>query len=439
MDTGSEGPGRSSARGAIIATPASGHGKTTLTAALARHHRNAGERVRVFKVGPDFLDPMIQARASGAEVHNLDPWMMGEDYCRALLAEAAAEVDVVLVEGVMGLFDGRSSTADAARRFGLPVLLGVDAGGMAETLAAVVHGLTTYDPELPFAGVVANNVGSPGHAAFLSEAMADLAVPFLGGIPRDERMALPERYLGLVQGAEIADLDARLDAAAEAVAEAGVTPDLPAFEPLPGEFPDVAPRLAGRRIAVARDSAFAFCYPANRRLLSEMGAELVNFSPVAGDGLPAGADAVYLPGGYPELQAPELAANTGLWRELTDFVGGGGPVLAECGGMLPLFESLKDAEGQSHAMAGLLDGRVAMEHRLQGLGMQAVDLGGGELRGHTFHYSRLETVREPDVRAVRQRGSRPGEGVYRRGGLTATYLHLHFASNPDAVAGLFGG
>jgi cobyrinic acid a,c-diamide synthase len=338
----------------------------------------------------------------------------------------------------MGLFDGHSSTADAARRFGLPVLLGVDARGMAETLAAVVHGLTTYDPRLAFAGVIANNVGSPGHTRYLAEAMQGLPVGLAGGIPRDERMALPERHLGLFRAGEVADLDERLDAAAQALAEAGAVPELPELAIPEAPYPTPGPHLAGRRIAVARDAAFAFCYPANRRLLREMGAELVDFSPVAGEGLPA-ADAVYLPGGYPELHAESLAANRTLWRQLAAHVDGGGAVLAECGGMLPLFEVLEDQSGTAHAVAGLLPGRVRLEERLQGLGMQALDLGSGQLRGHTFHYTQVESGPEPWGQAVRQRGERPGEAVYRHGGLTASYLHFHFASHPAAAAALLGG
>ncbi|WP_018936788.1 cobyrinate a,c-diamide synthase [Thioalkalivibrio sp. ALJ24] len=431
---------------AFVAAPASGQGKTTVTAAIARYHRNQGRRVRVFKTGPDFLDPMILEQASGHPVDPLHLWMVGEAACRAKLHAAAQDADLILVEGSMGLFDGDPSGADLAVAFGLPVLALVDAGGMAQTFGAIVHGLATYRPEMPLAGVIANRTGSPGHGRMLRDATPD-GVHFFGAIQRNEALSVPDRHLGLVQAGEVADLDARLEAAAQAIAEAGVT-ELPApvaFAPEAdaGAEPDShsgterAPRLDGLRIGIARDAAFAFTYPGNLEFLRALGARLEFFSPVAGDRLPE-VDAVWLPGGYPELHLGALAANTGLKADLAAHHAAGRPLLAECGGFLYLLEELADRDGHAAPMAGLLPGHARLEDKLQGLGLQAAPLPEGELRGHTFHHTRAEVGLEPVAHCTRARGAgSTGEAVYRDGRLTATYLHAWFPSNPEAAAALF--
>ncbi len=420
----------------LISAPASGQGKTTVTAALARYHRNRGLRVRVFKTGPDFLDPMILGRACGHPVEPLHLWMVGEAACRALLFEAAREADLILVEGSMGLFDGEPSGADLAAAFNLPVLALIDAGGMAQTFGAVVHGLRGYRPGLAFAGVIANRVGGPGHGRML-EAATPAGVRFFGALPRDEAFSLPDRHLGLVQAGEIADLDARLEQAAAAVEAAGLTAVPAPVTFTAARLPAPEPWLRGVRIAVARDAAFAFLYPGNLKLLEAMGAELRFFSPLAGERLP-GADAVWLPGGYPELHLEALAANAALKADLRRHRAAGYPLLAECGGFLYLLEELAGAEGHPAAMAGLLPGRAWLEGRLQGLGLQAAPLPEGELRGHTFHHTRAVVGLDPLTHCQRAReGGSPGEAVYRDGRLTATYLHAWFPSNPEAVARLF--
>lgn len=421
---------------AFIAAPASGQGKTTITAALARYHRNRGRRVRVFKTGPDFLDPMILERASGHPVEPLHLWMVGEEACRARLHAAAREADLVLVEGSMGLFDGDPSGADLAEAFGLPVLALIDAGGMAQTFGAVVHGLTSWRSGLAFAGVIANRVGSAGHGRMLAAATPE-SVPFFGAIPRDDALSVPDRHLGLVQAGEVADLDARLEAAAAALEAAGVTalPEPVAFAPEPWPAPE--PLLRGVRIAIARDAAFAFIYPGNPALLEAMGAELHYFSPLAGERLPE-VDAVWLPGGYPELHLDALAANSGLKADLRDHHAAGRPVLAECGGFLYLLEELADADGRAAPMAGLLPGHAHLEGKLQGLGLQTAPLPEGELRGHTFHHTRSEVGLAPLTHCTRARNTgSSGEAVHRDGRLTATYLHAWFPSNPGATAALF--
>ncbi|MDO8933227.1 MAG: cobyrinate a,c-diamide synthase [Rhodocyclaceae bacterium] len=417
----------------LIAAPASGQGKTAVTAALARLHVRQGRRVRVLKCGPDFLDPMIHATATGAPCYNLDLGMCGAADCARRLADAARDADLVLVEGVMGLFDGAPSAADIAQRFGIPVMAVIDAGAMAQTFGAVAHGLASYRPGLPFSGVLANRVGSAHHAELL-RASLPAGMRWYGALPRDAEAALPERHLGLMQAAEIADLGARLDRLADRLAETGAGELPPPVEIADVVVARVAPLLAGRRIAIARDAAFGFIYPANLDTLRELGAELVFFSPLAGEALPA-CDAVWLPGGYPELHAAALSAHTALWQALAAHVAAGKPLLAECGGMMALFGELVDTAGATHRMGGLLPGRVVMRPRLAALGMQVADLPEGRLQGHTFHYSGAETTLAPLAQAQTPDG-RPGEAIYRQGRLTASYVHFYFPSNPEAVARL---
>ncbi|MDP3538371.1 MAG: cobyrinate a,c-diamide synthase [Azonexus sp.] len=426
----------------LIAAPASGQGKTTVTAALARLHARQGRRVTVFKCGPDFLDPQIHAMASGRPCQNLDLGMCGEADARWRLARAAADSDLILVEGVMGLFDGQPSAADIATRFGIPVMALIDAGAMAQTFGAVAHGLASYRAGLPFAGVLANRVGSERHTEMLRDSLP-AGMDWFGALPKSSD-SLPERHLGLLQATEIEDLEARLDKLADALAASAAPQecflrgavDLPKpvfFEDAPS--PTIKPLLAGRSIAIARDAAYGFIYPANLETLVTLGAELRLFSPVAGDSLPE-CDAVWLPGGYPELHATALAANRTLWAALHTHADAGKPILAECGGMMSLFEQVIDKAGQEHHFAGLLPGRAVMQQRLAALGTQFVELPEGLLAGHTFHYSKSETSLAPLTRAQTAEG-REGEAIYRRQRLTASYVHFYFPSNPVAVAAVF--
>lgn len=416
----------------LVAAPASGQGKTTVTAALARLHVRQGRRVTVFKCGPDFLDPQIHAIASGRPCQNLDLGMCGEADARWRLARAAANSDLILIEGVMGLFDGEPSAADITERFGIPVMAVIDAGAMAQTFGAVAHGLASYRPGLPFAGVLANRVAGPGHAELLRNSLAP-DMGWFGALPKIAD-SLPERHLGLLQAGEIDDLDERLERLADALAATAAV-DLPQaviFADAPAPAP--VPQLAGKVIAIARDAAFAFLYPANLETLCQLGADLRFFSPLAGDPLPA-CDAIWLPGGYPELHAAALAANSSLRGALQAHVASGRPLLAECGGMMSLFEEIVGQDGTCHRFAGLLPGRTVMQSRPAALGTQFAALPEGRVSGHTFHYSRSETPLAPLVRARTPEG-RDGEAIYRRGRLTATYLHFYFPSNPGAIAAL---
>lgn len=418
----------------LIAAPASGQGKTTVTAALARLHTRQGRRVRVFKCGPDFLDPMIHTRASGAPVYQLDLAMVGEAESRRLLWQAAGEADLILIEGVMGLFDGKPSAADLARHFGVPVLGVIDGAAMAQTFGALAHGLATFQPDLPFAGVLGNRVASTRHGEILRDALPP-SIRWFGALPRSAAVELPSRHLGLVQAAELADLDARLDAAADALA-ASADVDLPpavSFAAPPINEP--VPLLKDVRIGVARDAAFAFLYQANLDLLQALGAELRYFSPLADSALPE-VDSLYLPGGYPELYLAELAGNQAMAEAIRAHHQAGKPLLAECGGMLYLLDELRDKQGASGRMLGLLAGSAALQPRLTALALQEVTLPEGELRGHSYHHSHLDSPLEPLVRGRCPNGKPVAEAVYRLGRLTASYIHFYLPSNPEAAAAL---
>ena len=419
----------------LVSAPASGQGKTSVTAALARWYSRQGRRVRVFKTGPDFLDPMVLERASGAPVQQLDLWMCGEADVRARLYAAAGEADLILVEGVMGLFDGDPSSADLAMRLGLPVLAVIDGSAMAQTFGALATGLARYRDGLRVHGVAANRVGSDYHAGLLQRSLP-AELHWLGALPRDAAMTLPERHLGLVAAAELGDLDARLDALADAWARHAATALPPPVEfaaAAPGEVP---PLLAGRRVAIARDAAFCFVYRANVELLRAAGAELAWFSPLAGEPLPA-CDALWLPGGYPELHLDALSRRDDLHAALRVHRDAGKPLLAECGGLLFLLDTLADRDGTARPMAGLLRGHATLQPRLAGLGMQQVELAEGALRGHAFHYARAEIGAKPLALASNPNRGPSREGIYRDRRMTASFMHFYFPSNPEAALRLF--
>jgi cobyrinic acid a,c-diamide synthase len=418
----------------LISAPASGQGKTTVTAALARYHRNQGRHVRVFKTGPDFLDPMILERASGHPVYQIDLWMGGEDHCRQLLYEAAGEADLILIEGVMGLFDGEPSSADLAARLKLPVLAVIDASAMAQTFGALALGLARYRDDVQVVGVIANRVAGERHYGMLAESLPPGLRAF-GWMPRAPDIALPDRHLGLVQANEVADLDARMARAAASLQWTGDALPVPViFAPGTKTAP---PRLLdGVCIAVAQDAAFSFLYRANLDILRALGAELRFFSPLADHALPE-ADALYLPGGYPELHLTELEDNRAMADAIRAHHAAGTPIVAECGGMLYLLESLTDTQGRRADMLGLLPGHAVMQERLASLGMHSAALPEGTVRGHTFHYSRMESPLAPVAWSEGARAGRRGEPVYRLGQLHAAYLHMYFPSNPEAAARLF--
>jgi cobyrinic acid a,c-diamide synthase len=423
----------------LVTAPASGQGKTTVTAALAHWHRSQGRRVRVFKTGPDFLDPMVLECASGAPVQQLDLWMGGAAHCAELLHSAAMQADLILVEGVMGLHDGTPSSADLALHFGLPVLAVIDASAMAQTFGAVAHGLATYRPGLRLIGVLANRVGSAGHAQMLRESLP-AGMAWYGALPRGGHYALPSRHLGLVQADEVDDMAQRIAAAARALSENGALPMPPAVDfSVASAFalPALPAALAGVTIAIAQDAAFSFLYRSNLDTLRALGAELCFFSPLAGEPVPAAAHALYLPGGYPELHMTALEGNA-EWRDsICTHHAAGRPLVAECGGMLALLETLTDVAGRSAPMLGLLPGHGVLADRFVNLSMQSLVLPEGEVRGHTFHHARIETCQQPAHHTKPQRDHGRPEAVFRIGRLFASFMHLYFPSNTAAVAALF--
>ena len=432
----------------LIAAPASGQGKTTVAAALARLHTRQGRTVRVFKCGPDFLDPVWHTLASGAPVHQMDLWMTGEADCRTRLCQAAAESDLIIVEGVMGLFDGDPSAADLAQRFGLNVLVVIDAGAMAGTFGALAFGLQHYRANLPWAGVLANRVASERHASMLKSSVRE-PEQWLGSVMRNSAMSLPERHLGLTVASEVVDALERLDAAADSLADTPLgqmsLADLQRWnvtfttQETPAASSAQAPLLKGKTIAVARDAAFCFIYAANLDCLQDLGAILVFFSPLADSALPA-CDAVWIPGGYPELHAERLTANTPMRDSLMAHVAMQKPLWAECGGMMVLFDAIVTADGHTHPQWGLIPGTVSMQKRLAGLGPQQLETNAGALRGHTFHYSTCATPLLASWRTARPHSlptPEAGEAVYQVGSLRASYFHAWFPSNPLATAALF--
>jgi cobyrinic acid a,c-diamide synthase len=443
----------------VIAGVSSGVGKTTVTVATARALRAKGLRVALFKCGPDYLDPTYHARAVDASSQNLDGWMMGKDAVRATFARAANGADIAIIEGVMGLFDGATptgeegSTAEIAKWLDAPVVLVVDAGGMARSFAAVVAGFAGFDPDLRVAGAIANRVGSRGHLDLLRKALR--APPVLGGFPRDVEHAFPERHLGLHTADEHVLPDALLDHWAEqAVAWLGLDAlvELARTAP-PLDVADAAPpRAAVRarcRIGIAYDEAFHFYYEDNLRRLESEGAELVRFSPMRDAAVPD-VDGVYLGGGYPEMNAAALAANGSMRASIATFAAAGGPIYAECGGLMYLTEAIVTKGGERYPMVGLLPTDAKMCSKLQALGYVEVEtqaktiLGGAgaRFRGHQFRYSELSPPLVPSVPSAtrkartvyslrRRRGDETSIEGYAVGNVLASYVHAHWASNPS--------
>ncbi|WP_090197544.1 cobyrinate a,c-diamide synthase [Yoonia tamlensis] len=376
----------------VIAAPASGSGKTTITLGLLRAISRM-RPVRAAKSGPDYIDPQFHAAACGARCVNLDAWAMTPERIAAL---AAGETPLI-IEGAMGLFDGappdgKGATADLARILGLPVVLVIDAGRMAGSVAALAQGFINHDPRVNIAGVILNNVGSARHEAMLRRALGDIRI--FGAVPRRPDLAQPSRHLGLVQAVERPDLEAYLDAAADLIAG---TVDLGALLQLhPARLPA---RTANRctppaqNIAIARDAAFAFCYPHMIADWHNAGANLSFFSPLANEPAPA-ADFIYLPGGYPELHAGRLAANMCFLDSLRQ---SGAQIYGECGGYMVLGQTITDADGQSHTMAGLLGLETSFASRKLHLGYRTLQATQGPMRGswagHEFHYATTRKAR----------------------------------------------
>jgi cobyrinic acid a,c-diamide synthase len=434
--------------GVIIAAPASGSGKTLLTLGLLRHLAQQGKRVVSAKVGPDYIDPAFHAAASGRPCRNLDAWAMRPATMATNLVGLEDDAELAVCEGVMGLFDGArvpigdisGSTADVARLTGWPVVLVVDARAQAASAAAVVRGFATHQPDVRTAAVIFNRIGGPGHAAILRQACAETLpeIPVLGCLPRGEGLSLPERHLGLVQALEHPDLETFMAGAASMVAEHIDTKALlelakPALTNASPVADAVLPPLGGR-IAVARDTAFAFIYDHVLEGWRAAGAEIELFSPLADEAPGAEADAVYLPGGYPELHAGKLAANSCFMQGLRNAAGRGAALFGECGGYMVLGRGLVDADGARHAMAGLLPLETSFAAPRLHLGYRRAALShNGALgdanaifRGHEFHYAKVlsETGAEPLFRIADAAGEDLGVAGLTTGRVAGSFIHL---------------
>ena len=430
------------ARGLIVAAPRSGAGKTTVTLGLLAALKRRGLAVQAAKAGPDYIDPAFHQAATGRKSVNLDSWAMRPSLLDALVVEAASRADMLVIEGVMGLFDGidaaagrTGSTADLAARFVLPVLLVIDVSGQSQSAAALLRGFVTHDPEVKIGGVVLNRVGSDRHRKFVADAIAASGIPVLGSVPRDEMIALPERHLGLVQAGEHGDLAERLDRLA-AIAETHLDLDGILRLAVPPHLAEAKQATAlpppGSRIALAQDAAFTFVYPHVLDGWRRAGAEIVAFSPLADEPPPKDCDSCWLPGGYPELHAGRLAGAHKFRDGLARFAATR-PVHGECGGYMVLGEVLEDADGISHPMAGLLGHATSFARRKLHLGYREATLladspigrAGSRLRGHEFHYAALVATcnDEPLVELADGQGQRLGTSGSWRGHVTGTFFH----------------
>jgi cobyrinic acid a,c-diamide synthase len=436
----------------IVGGVASGVGKTTVTLGLLEAFRRRGLTVQAFKVGPDFIDPGFHEIVTGRGSYNLDGWMCGRDHALATVARRAADADIALVEGVMGCFDGLDgtgedgSTAQMAKWLGAPVVLVVDAQAQARSAAAVVLGFERFDPELNMAAVIANRVGGDIHARWIREAIAARCrASVVGAIAHDQGVALTERHLGLVtagEGGLTADKRNRLADLVERSIDLDALLKLAAPLRAPGatEAAMTLPGSSRVRIGIASDVAFCFYYRDNLALLEAAGAELVNWSPLTDTVLPA-VDGLYFGGGYPELHGAALGANKIMLEAVRLFAAEGRPIYAECGGLMYLADAIEDLDGETHGMVGLLPATVRMRPRRLSLAYTEVALQedsplgvrGSVARGHEFHYSSLDPVPASIARVyrLRRRGGEEHAEGYRIGNALLSYVHLHFASNPE--------
>ncbi|MDN4594552.1 cobyrinate a,c-diamide synthase [Polycladomyces subterraneus] len=442
----------------VIAGTGSGVGKTTITLGLMAAFRRRNMTVQGFKTGPDYIDPTYHTAVTGRSSRNLDVWMMPRNRVREIFLRGSEGADLSIVEGVMGLYDGKDplsdtgSTADIAILLQSPVVLVVDIHSMARSVAAIVMGFQQLNPEVAIRGVIVNKAGSEGHYRLAKAAIEqECGIPVFGWLPRDAELNIPERHLGLIPAVERGELQPLFEQLADVI-EQGV--DLDALISVADEAPALAwpeerlfvPVAAseGRRpvIAVARDAAFHFYYPENLELLTLAGADLRFFSPLAGEPVPEEADGLMIGGGFPEEFVSELAQEEDVKDSIRRKIAEGLPTFAECGGYMYLCEAIIDRAGREHPMVGVIPAKVTMRDRLAALGYREVTAlsdsvlleKGEKARGHEFHYSALtpETEDYPRAYACEGRFGTRLEG-YVKGNVLAGYVHLHFASHPEMV------
>lgn len=423
----------------LVAAPRSNSGKTLVTLGLIRALINRGYRVQPYKCGPDYIDPMHHRQVSGMPSYNLDTWMASGEHVQEIFKRQMKTVDIGVVEGVMGLFDGArkdaGSPAAIARLLGLPVVLVVDASSMAYSAAPLLYGFKHFDPRIRLAGVVFNKVGSPDHARFLIEAAGDAGVGVLGYVPRDPRLAIGSRHLGLHLPGE--SDDAAVVETASVLIEKQINLDQLlrqcAVDLLPGEEKIVVP---AKKIttAMAFDEAFCFTYQENMDVLQSLG-EVKFFSPLKDKILPR-ADWVWLPGGYPELFAAELSGNKAMSGSIRAFVEAGKPLVAECGGMMYLGKEMIDKDGVSHEMTGIFNFATTFENSRLHMGYRQIEMKDLSLKGHEFHYSSLLNAAENrcPVNVKTARGEQAEMLVFRYKNCRASYMHLYLGEREKMLS-----
>lgn len=434
-------------RGLIVAAPRSGSGKTTITLGLLRALRRRGVAVQPFKCGPDYIDPAFHDVAAGRASLNLDTWAMRPELIASLTTMHAGESELGIVEGVMGLFDGagvrgrcgNGSTADLAALSGWPVVLVLDVAAQAETAAAVVLGCQSYRADVKIAGVIINSVAGPRHERMIADAVGALGVPMLGALRRAEGLALPERHLGLLQAGETADIEAKLDAICDAVSEAvdldAIVGAAAPMQPC-GHAEGLSPlplRPPGQRIALALDRAFSFVYPHILAGWHQAGANVLPFSPLGDEAPPRDCDAIWLPGGYPELHAQALANANAFKAGMRAAAERGTPIHGECGGYMVLGTGLEAADGSRYEMLGLLGLETSFAKRRLHLGYRRARFLGdgdgrglsGEARGHEFHYATVIANNDPPLAEIRDASDMPvADAGARRGTVTGSFFHV---------------
>ena len=433
----------------------SGSGKTTVSLALMRALKRRGLAVAPFKCGPDYIDPTFHRRASGCESVNLDCRMMGADSVRRSFQNAVSCSQAAVVEGVMGLFDGVSSdslagsSAEVALTLGVPVVLVVNARGLAGSIAPLVAGFTAWRKDLTIIGVIADNVGGPNHVRLLADSLERHSLPpLLGALPRNPEWTLPERHLGLVPELENGKYDAWFDRLADAAEEYFRIDLLLKRSMMKRPQPSVRiPERKTVRLAIARDPAFHFYYCDNLRMLEENGVELVAFSPLNDSSLPENIQGLYIGGGFPEQFAQKLTENVSMRSAVKRYAEQGGIIYAECGGYMYLMRSITGFDGRRHEMCGVIPSEAVMCPNLKSLGYRTVHLKsdcifgrrGAILKGHEFHYSEAVPTESPLWDAFDSRDRIvPSGGGYRNGNICGSYVHIHWASTPQAVESFIG-
>jgi cobyrinic acid a,c-diamide synthase len=445
----------------MIAGTNSGVGKTTVTLGIMSALVQKGIKVQGFKAGPDYIDPSHHTFVTGNASRNLDTWMMGENACRELFARSALNADVSVIEGVMGLYDGsidssgHGSSAHLAKILNTPIILVVNAKGVAQSAGAVVMGFREFDKEINLAGIILNNVASHNHYDIIKKAIEETcSVAVLGYLKKESDITIPERHLGLIPSEEKKINSALYDKLGQMVLE---TIDIDKLQEIAGSaavFPDYNRSIFIERgssldvtVAVARDSAFCFYYQDDIDLFKALGAKIIEFSPLADKSLPDGIDGIFMGGGFPELFADRLMKNESMRDSIVEADKEGIVIYGECGGMMYLLEKLIDCEGRSFKMSGVLNGTSRMENRRQGLGYVITDAtcdsvicnNGDTFRAHEFHWSKLQDVPDSTMFAYNTRksnGKRTGVDGICKSNVMASYTHIHFSSNPELAVNL---